>query len=164
MSYIPLSWRITIGALIVLAALGGSFYAGWHVRSLSCEKAQQQAVIAAQAAFNAQLQSAIKDRDALYLQLQAANDQATADYRKAQHETNNLRNRVESGAVGLRINNATCSSSVPKASTSASLDNGTGATLNATARQDYFALRNAIDDTEAKLKACQGELKVRVGM
>lgn len=157
MSYIPLSWRITIGLVLAICLCAGSAWFGWHMRSLKADAALQQAAMQA----NAALSAAIKDRDALDLQLQAANDTIQAQHEKVRHENQTLHSAVIAGTVGLRVNGANCSASVPKASASSGVDTGTSATLDAAAQSDYFALLDAINDTESKLSACQAQLRIR---
>lgn len=104
----------------------------------------------------------VSDRDAGNALLTASTDAAMKKLQESQHETKRLRDLANAGRVGLHIN-AHC----PTAGTDsqvtgyASLDTGTGAELDPTARQAYFDLRDGIDTVESKLAACQGELKLR---
>lgn len=81
----------------------------------------------------------------------------------ALNENEKLRARVASGSVGLHIN-AKCPatpSSVPGASQTASVGDGTHAELAPDARSDYFALRSGIIAKERQLEACQQVLEAQ---
>ena len=146
-------------AFLLLAAFLIGLGAGWRVESwhltskYEAEKRVQLEVN--QKAFAA----LVADRDAKDARLTASNDKYLKQWRAAQNETNRLRN---SDSVGLRIA-AICptTGSPPKATGYASVDTGTGAELDVTSRRAYYALRDGIDQVEAKLAACQSELRIR---
>lgn len=148
-----------IAALIAgaLAFVGGYKVADWRLTGqYTAEKLE-----ASQAAAKA-LAAMTDERDILAGKLSAANDRHTDELRKAQNETNSLRDRLRTGSIGLRIA-ATCPESRlgPQASSGARVDTGTGAELGETARRAYFALRDGIDRASAQLAACQDELRLR---
>ena len=148
-----------IAALIAgaLAFVGGYKVADWRLTGqYTAEKLE-----ASQAAAKA-LAAMTDERDILAGKLSAANDRHTDELRKAQNETNSLRDRLRAGSIGLRIA-ATCPESRlgPQASSGARVDTGTGAELGETARRAYFALRDGIDRASAQLAACQDELRLR---
>ena len=141
----------------LLAFAGGYKVADWRLTGrYTAEKLE-----AAQGAAKA-LAAMTDERDILAGKLSAANDKHTNELRKAQNETNSLRDRLRAGSIGLRIA-ATCPESRlgPQAASGARVDSGTGAELGETARRAYFALRDGIDRASAQLAACQDELKLR---
>jgi prophage endopeptidase len=101
-------------------------------------------------------------RDQLSAALTAANDLHTSELRKAQNETNSLRDRLRAGNLRLRVA-AVCPDSTAQTAGGTRVDSGTGAELDEPARRAYFALRDGIDRATAQLAACQDELKLRVG-
>lgn len=95
-------------------------------------------------------------------ELAAAGDTHAADLRKAQNETNDLRDRLSVGSVGLRLAGKCPAAALgPQAAPGPRVDIGTGAELDSTARRAYFALRDGIDRAAAQLAACQDELRLR---
>lgn len=75
----------------------------------------------------------------------------------AQDETNRLRSCIADGTCGLRIRTQ-CpkpAAIVPGTAASASVGIATSTELADDARQDYFALRGAIDTVQRQLAACQ---------
>lgn len=92
------------------------------------------------------------------------NDQRLDDLKKAQNETNRIRDRMRDGALGLRVAAACPRLGDAQAAPGARVDIGTGAELDPTARRAYFALRDGIDRTRAQLAACQDQLKVRASV
>lgn len=145
-------------ALVVgVAAFGGGYkVADWRLTA----KATAEALERAQRAEKAR-DEAITERDRLAGKLAAANDQHTDELRKAQNETNRLRDRLRDGSIGLRIA-GTCPR-VDEAQSPArpGVDSGTGAELAEPARRAYFSLREGIDRASAQLAACQDELRLR---
>lgn len=146
-------------AFLLLAVFLFGIGVGWRVENwhLSAEKIAQ--LEANQKAFAA----AFADRDAIAAKLSAADDKHSDELRKAQNETNRLRDHLANTSGGLRIN-ALCppASPITPATGGARVDIGTGAELAATARQAYFALRDGIDRASAQLAACQDELRIRI--
>ena len=153
--FVPDLKTAAVVALVVgVAAFAGGYkVADWRLTGqYTAEKLE-----ASQAAAKA-LADMTADRDALAGKLSAANDLHTTELRKAQNETNSLRDRLRAGSIGLRIA-ATCPES--QAPSGARVDTGTGAELGETARRAYFALRDGIDRASAQLAACQDELRLR---
>ena len=148
-------------ALVVglLAAFSGGYkVADWRLTA----QANAEALERAQRAEKAR-DEAITERDKLAGELSAANDRHALDLRKAQNETNRLRDGLRDGSVGLRFS-ATCPRiGETQSAPGARVDTGTGAELDSTARRAYFALRDGIDRASAQLAACQSELKLRTG-
>ena len=148
-----------IAALIagLLAFAGGYKVADWRLTGQYTAEKLQVAQGAAKA-----LADMTDDRDALAGKLSTANDQHTNELRKAQNETNRLRDRITNSSSGLRIA-ATCPGPRlgPQTASSSSVDTGTGAELDPTARQAYFNLRRGIDQVTSQLAACQDELSLR---
>ena len=144
---------------LAAALLAIAFLAGWTERGIRARNDELERSVE----FEKRLKGAIDERDALALQLKTSDDNHAQALRKAQDETNLLRDRVSAGAVGLRIA-AKCHAAatrVSEAASSAGLGDGAGAELDGTARQAYFALRDGIDRASAQLAACQGELMLR---
>lgn len=151
-------------ARLALAAAGlvGAFLAGWAVNGWRIDA--KVSAEAAQALKEAQggRKAAEDDRDALAARLRASDDLHAAQLRKAQDETNSLRDRVSAGPVRLLVA-AKCPAFavLPEAPVAPGVDSGAGAELTPPARSAYFALRDGIDRAEAKLAACQAELNLR---
>lgn len=156
---IPSQARLALAA----AALVGAFLAGWTVngwrgKAAADKKALQSLKEATDARTLAEGQ-----RDALAARLRASDDLHAAQLRKAQNETNSLRDRVSAGPVRLLVA-AKCPAApnLPQAASAPGVDSGAGAELDPFARSAYFALRDGINRAEAKLAACQEQLKARV--
>jgi hypothetical protein len=150
-----------ITAAIALACFLGGFLSGYKVEDWRwTAKANAEALAVAHAAI-AQRDEAVAAYTHLAGELSAKNDQHAAELRAAQNETNLLRTRVNAGSLGLRVA-ATCPDLSQIAPAPGSrVDTGTGAELAGTAQQAYFALRDGIDTVDAKLAACQDELRLR---
>lgn len=147
-----------VAVIVGVLAFGGGWEAnGWRLTGQYTAEKLEASQEAAKA-----LAAMTADRDQLAGKLTAANDQHTTELRKAQNETNSLRDRLANSSSGLRIA-ATCRESRlgPQAPSGARVDSGTGAELDTTARQAYFALRDGIDRASAQLAACQDELTLR---
>lgn len=148
-----------IVALVVgVAAFGGGYkVADWRLMGQYTAEKLKASQEAAKA-----LADMTDERDKLAGKLSAANDLHTTELRKAQNETNSLRDRLRDGSIGLRIA-ATCPAPRlgPQTSSGARVDIGTGAELGEVARRAYFALRDGIDRASAQLAACQDELRLR---
>lgn len=144
---------------LIVAAVAGSlaFVGGFKVAAWRADAEKLEVVKATQKA----LAALTNDRDKLADSLAAANDQHSAALRKAQNETNSIRDRLRAGTVGLRIA-ATCPDHpAPESSPGSRVDSGGAAELNEPARQAYFALRDGIDRAAAQLAGCQAELRLR---
>lgn len=157
--FVPDLKTAAVVALVVgVVTFGGGYkVADWRLTGrYTAEKLE-----AAQGAAKA-LAAMTDERDILAGKLSAANDRHTDELRKAQNETNSLRDRLRAGAIGLRIA-ATCPDARlgPQTPSGARVDTGTGAELNEIARRAYFALRDGIDRASAQLAACQDELRLR---
>jgi hypothetical protein len=160
-------WPYLLGALLVIAAviwwnryvhsIEARGDAGGYARATAEGTAKELAQLQVnQKAFAA----LIAARDIKDAALSASADKHLSDLRTAQNETT----RLASGSVGLRVF-ATCPQSTPRLGTQTTpgtrVDTGTGAELDAAARQAYFALRIGINQVDAKLAACQDELRLR---
>lgn len=145
----------------LFALVAAAFAGGWGVNGWRLESAHLAEENTRLGAVSKERDAAILDRDKLAAKLATNNDAHTVQLRKAQDETNALRNRVGDGSYGLRVA-ATC----PKFTqtddaTGPAVDHGTRPELDRTARQDYFSLRDGIGRVTAQLEACQGELRLR---
>lgn len=150
-----------ITAAIALACFLGGLASGYKVENWRGElKANAEALQRARDAISAR-DEAVAAYTHLAGELSAKNDQHAADLRAAQNETNLLRSRVNAGSLGLRVA-ANCPDLSQVAPAPGSrVDSGTGAELAGPARRAYFALRDGIDAVDAKLAACQDELRLR---
>lgn len=148
--------------LIGIIALAVAFGSGWSVNGWRLDATYQSEQKTALEGVIHDRDAALHDRDALADKLAASDDAHALQLRKAQDETNSLRDRVSSGRVGLRVA-ATCPGPAesPSTPTAPGVDHGTAPELDPDARQTYFALRDGIDRTVAQLTACQGELALR---
>lgn len=147
------------GALIALAV---AFGCGWGVNGWRLDATYQAEQTTRLTAAIEARDKAIEDRDALALKLTKSNDAHAFELRKAQNETNRIRDGVSVGTIGLRVA-ATCPGTpTTEAAPGAVVDHGTGPELAGNARQDYFALRDGIDRVVEQLGACQDELRLRV--
>lgn len=155
---IPPQIRLALAAgALVTAFVGGWEVNGWRLTSAHDAERLQAAADAAES-----LRFANASRDALAARLRASDDLHAAQLQKAQNETNRLRDRVSAGPARLLVA-AKCPAApvLPQAASAPGVDSGTRAELNPEARSAYFALRDGINATEAKLAACQAELKER---
>ena len=145
----------------VLAAVlgfgGGYKTADWRLTAMANAEETTRADEAVKA-LNAQT---VKTGE-LRAELAKVDDEQLKQLKDAQNETATLRDRLRAGAVRLRVA-ATCPASggVPEAGTNTSVDNGSGAQLDGTSEQSYFALRDGIDVVTRQLAACQGQLRAR---
>lgn len=149
-------WKLAAVAVALVFAFGWGYkVADWRLTG----KYTAEKLEASQAAAFA-LADMTDARDLIAGKLSASDDLHSADLRKAQSETNRLRDTLPSG--GLRVA-ATCNS--PRLGAQAAgyavVDSGPRAELDPTARRAYFALRDGIDRASAQLAACQDQLKLR---
>lgn len=154
----------SLAARLIAAAiaLGVAFGAGWSVNGWRIDaKVNAEAAQALKTAQDGRT-LAEGERDALAARLRASDDLHATKLKEAQNETNSLRDRVSAGPVRLLVA-AKCPASpvLPQATSAPSVDPGTSAELDPSARSAYFALRDGIDAVEGKLAACQGELRER---
>lgn len=154
----PATLRL-IAALLVIVAV---FAAGWKVCDWRMTtQANAEALDRAEAA-EKQLEDMTAKRDALAATLASKDNQHMKDMQNAQRETNHLRDCLRSGTCGLRVA-ATCRPAPGTADAAGSrVDIGAGAELTGEAERAYFALRDGIDAVDAKLSACQDQLRARV--
>jgi hypothetical protein len=150
-----------VGALVAGSfGFGGGYkVADWRLTSAHTAEAFKASQRAA-----SELAEATSERDALSSKLSAANDENLRRLQNAQSQTNDLRARLADGTASLRI--AAKCPGVPATTESASgsrVDTGTSAELDTDARRAYFSLRDGINRAEAKLSACQSELRLRSG-
>lgn len=153
---------LQIKALIILGILLAAFGAGWSVNGWRLSSNYQAEKLAQQEANQKAFATLLDQRDKMAADLTAATDAAMQKLGESQNETNRLRNRAGSGAVGLRIA-TTCPTSglSTQAAGDASVDSGTWAGLAPIAQRAYFNLRAGIDQAAAQLAACQSELTIR---
>lgn len=132
-------------AALALAVLAAAFAWGWTARGWrEDEKALRD------------LKTVTKARDALAARLKMSDDAHASKLKEAENETNRLRDRVSAGPVRLLV--AAKCPELPQAASAPGVDSGARAELDSEARSAYFALRDGINQTEAKLAACQAEL------
>ena len=149
-----MNWSAVI--CLIVAFAGGWGVNGWRLEGEYAREANERITAAVKAR-----DAAIEDRDVLAKKLADNNDKHAKDLQNAKAETNRIRDSVSVGSIGLRVPTKCPAPTATETPASSEMDNGTGAELAATARQDYFALRDAIDLAGAQLAACQGELLLR---
>jgi len=144
---------------LVLALLAAGFISGFKVADWRADAAKL--VVAKQSAKD--LKDMTTARDQLAKVLQTSNDAHEAKLRKAQNETNRLRDDVAAGSAGLRIA-ATCSEPRlgAQSAASAGVVAGDTAELSPTARRAYFGLKDGIDRASAMIEGLQDQLRQRV--
>lgn len=150
--------RAAVAAVVLVAA---GFGAGWAVngwRLTAAHEAGERERLETEAESARLAERARDKKDGELRTLRAA---AASNLEKAREENRLLRDRVDLGAVGLRVR-ADCSAAVPAALSAASGAAGAGAELAADARPAYHALREGIVLTESRLRACQAELRALV--
>lgn len=151
-----------IKALIILGILLAAFGAGWSVNGWRLNSHYQEEKVAQQEANQKAFATLLDQRDKKAAELTAATDAAMKKLGDSQNETNRLRNRADSGVVGLRIATTCPTPGIQtQGPSNASMDTGTWSGLAPIARRAYFDLRAGIDQVAAKLSACQSELKIR---
>lgn len=144
-------------ALLAVGALALAFLGGWEIASWRHDAEMLKAAKKAAG----ELTAMTAKRDAVADDLRKASDQHEKKLSEAQDETNRLRDRLRSGALGLRVA-AKCPAASPQAPAAPGVDTGAGAELAGAAESAYFALRDGIDRAGAQLAACQAELRLRV--
>lgn len=116
------------------------------------EKSQQQSALA---------DSRLKTIAAMQEQQKSVSDidnQYQTTIKAKDDEISSLRNRVDSGAVRLRIK-AVCPVGVSKTSGTASRSNATSAELSPDARQDYYTLRSQLNQAIAQINGLQAYIR-----
>lgn len=152
----------TIKAIAVLAILLAAFGAGWSVNGWRLNSNYQAEKLAQQEANQKAFATLLDQRDVKVAAITASDDAHMKQLQESQNETNRLRNRIGSGAVGLRIATSCPTSGLTtEGASNASVDSGTWAGLAPIAQRAYFNLRAGIDQATAQLAACQSELKIR---
>jgi len=151
----------TLRLLAIAAVLAVAFGAGWSVNGWRLTSAYNAEATARAEAYTAQVEALTKDRDALAVKLKVRDDTNLATLKKAQNETNRLRDCLLTGTCGLRIKTACPVASSPGTASGPGVDTGTGSELDPTARSAYFALRDGIDRASSQLAACQDQLRLR---
>ncbi|MFN3303161.1 MAG: lysis system i-spanin subunit Rz [Roseateles sp.] len=149
--------RVAVAAVALLAAFG----AGWAVngwRLTASHEAGERERLETEAESARLAERAREKKDG---ELHAVRAVAASNLEKAREANRLLRDRVDLGAVGLRVR-ADCSAAVPSAFAASGGGAGAGAELAADARPAYHALREGIVVTESRLKACQAELRALV--
>lgn len=139
-----------------LAFVGGYKVADWRLTA----KANGEALQREKKALD-DLATMTADRDRLAGLLATANDAHIDELRKAQDETNRLRDGLRNGSIGLRIAGKCPAAPATESPAGSRVDTGTGTELAEPARRAYFALRDGIDRASAQLAACQDELRLR---
>lgn len=147
----------------LIAAAVIAFVAGWGVNGwrLDGAAAVKEAAYAARTVERVQAErrataTAQADRDALTGQIALIDRTRTADLKRAQDETNRLRDGIRTGTIGLRVA-AICPAApgvVPGAVPGPGVDTGTAPRLTADAESAYTALRDGIEAQRVQLGAC----------
>lgn len=153
----PRAW-IAVG-VIAVAAAGGWFANGWRLNAKIANLNTEHATLIT-SAHKATLR-AVEAEQERHAAEERARDQIDADktaqLNKAKDELQSLRDGVANGSIGLRIN-ATCPRSagnVPARPSAPSVDDGAAPELTADARQNYYALREAIVFMTKQLEGLQ---------
>lgn len=154
------------------AALAVAFGAGWgangwrkgaeidrihadHARSLA-------AANSAALTLQQRLDAAADDKRAALAQLDA---EGSARLKDAKDENDRMQRCIADGTCGLRVRTVARScpaDPVPGVPDASGVGDGTGAELDPAARQDYFALREAMSRVHEKLAACQAAHRINV--
>lgn len=146
--------KIIAGLSVLL--LTGSLLFWAHIERSGRQEAEKEAETA-QARLkdserNRKIEQALQSGVALIDKIQ------TERLRDAQAEINDLRSRVLTGAVELRVG-AECEAPVPGDAGGSSVDTGGTARLDRESEQAYYDHRDGITRNEVKLKACQDILR-----
>lgn len=148
--------------IVALALAAAGFGGGWLVNGWRLTSEYNAEAATRAQAYAVQVGALTADRDALALKLTARDDANLDKLRKAQNETNRIRDCVRSGTCGLRVPVLCPVPQSPSAAPGASVDTGTRAELDGAAGRAYFALRDGIDRAGSQLAACQDQLRLRV--
>lgn len=142
-----------------LAIAASSYFYGTHVEGLAWE-AKWNAREAELAKAHAKATDEYREREHILQEaLALVDNERTAERTKAHEENDRLRAAADAGAVRVRVRAACPAARLPEAPAGAGLGERAQAELDANARQDYFALRGAIIETEKALTACQDILR-----
>lgn len=154
---------IRVAACVGLLGVGlyaGSLWGSKEVAQLKTQHAQDSQNNADMLRIKQRELDATRDRETA--RMAAIDKQQTEQLRKEREETERLRACIADGSCGLRVIGAKCPASgigVPQAGAGSRVDIGTVPTVDTAVGQNYFALRQAITDTERKLDACQQILR-----
>lgn len=149
---------------IVAAVLAvGLFWLGWTVNGWRWASRVEAADNERAEQFEKRLKAAIDERDALAAKLKSSDDAHAAQMEQKQNEVTNLLDRVNSGAVRLRVA-AKCPAAtpagMPAAASSPGLDDDARAELDPAARPAYRTLRAGIERCKVKIDALQEQLRL----
>jgi prophage endopeptidase len=157
--------RVYVAAAVVaVAAAGGWFANGWRLNAKIANLNAEHATLVA-SAHKATLRALEVEQERHATEERARDDidaAKTAQLETAKHELQTLRDGVANGSIGLRVN-ASCPRSagnVPARSSTPGMDDGAAPELTADARQNYYALREAIVTMTKQLEGLQ-ELAAR---
>ena len=153
---IPTIWRMwfAVGALV------GAFGAGWYAQGLRWDADVASREAAASAAQTEASNRAVAQIAAERVAAQQREADAIQHLARLQHENDDLRARVDAGAVRLRVA-AKCPSVPAPAGTIPGEPGRTFAELDGDAERAYFAHRDAIAKWTARLEQCRAEVRAR---
>lgn len=147
-----------------IAALLAAFALGWLVNGWRLDAGIQRDKLERQQAFDQRIKAATDERDALAAQLRVSADDHLKQLDEARNENKALRDRVDTGAVRLRVAAkcpAVAAPGMPQAPAPAGVDDGAGAELDPAARPTYWSLRDGIVACKVKVDALQDQLRKR---
>lgn len=153
---------IKLKALIIASAVTALTALGWYVYALQnqLESAEESE---ARLADRLEQSEQFRELERAQQSAVAVIDQIQTDkLRKAQDEINDLRRRVLSGAVELRVSGTCPDTGVSEAAGGSRVGDGARPRLTERATEGYLQLREGIERVTRQLTACQdilGELK-----
>lgn len=150
--------QVIAAAVIAAVAFGG----GWSVNGWRLTSTYNAEAVARAVAYADQVAALTTERDALAVKLSTRDNANLTNLRKAQNETNRMRDCVRDGTCGLRVAVACPDPTSPGTATNPGVDTGPSARLTGPAESAYFALRDGISIASAQLAACQDQLRLRV--
>ncbi len=167
LSFIPSAWMIYVRAAVYVALAGICFGGGWMVNGWRLGTANEK-LVAQDAQEHAQAltvsiaatKAAQARADTLQAQLSGISATGYAALRKGEHENDNLRSDVATGARVVRFNGLACpaANNLPKTAASGSVDSGAGAAVDAATGQAVLSLRASAERIGVKLQTCQAQL------
>jgi hypothetical protein len=156
---------VRIAAVVLVAALcfgTGWKVNGWRLGTVAAGLQVQEAHERADALAAALRAAKVNRERAEALQAQLAGISATgyAALRKGEHENDNLRNAVATGASVVRVHGLNCpgTADVPPAVAGRGVDSGGGAALDVGTGQTFLSVRAVAGRISAKLETCQRTL------
>lgn len=164
-AFLLLYWKyIAVAALLAVACVSSFAYGfstadqSWTLRYALAEAKAQNTARETEAAYRELERSAVEaaaSRDAEYV----------ASVKELRDENDDLRRRVDTGAVRLRVA-AKCPApgGVPNVSSAPGGGDAGGAELDASVRQDYFALREALGRMHETILALQAYARACHGL